>query len=517
MQLLPLAAAAFPGGALTAERFEVRLAFERFVAELSGRFINAPADRYEDGIREALGQVCTHLALDRCSLFLMGPDGSAIDTVSVTPPGAGTVLPPPEAVLTPSLIERLRAGSPVSTPGANGSGEYDVLLLPLQVDGSIAAVLGVDAPRTDQAPPLEARGELTAIAGVFSRILERQQREERLQGAADEAQRLKDRIELENAQLRKAIQERVGITRLVGESPAFRRAMEQAEEASAHDAPVLLVGESGTGKTLLAAHMHELGARRSRAMVRVNCAAIPATLIETDLFGRERGAFTGALTRQVGRFQLADRSTIFLSEIGDLSLEMQAKLLRALDERRIERLGSRQPIPIDTRIIAATRRDLQLGVSDGTFLADLYERLHAHPIHVPPLRERIDDIPRLVWRFVEEFSTSFGKCIDAIDRGNLASLREYAWPGNVRELRNTVERAMIAATGRRLNIPVPQSSVPARRGPKLIDVEKDHIRAVLESTSWRIRGQGGAADRLGLKPTTLETRMAKLGLRRPRH
>jgi transcriptional regulator with GAF, ATPase, and Fis domain len=252
-------------------------------------------------------------------------------------------------------------------------------------------------------------------------------------------------------------------------------------------------------------------------MVRVNCGAIPATLMDSELFGREKGTFTGALTRQVGRFQLAHRSTIFLNEIGDLSLDMQAKLMRVLDERRIDRLGGPQPIPVDTRILAATRRNLQQRVAEGTFRADLYERLAVFTIHVPPLRERVDDIPRLVWRFVEEFSTSFGKCIDAIDRGSLAGLQEYPWPGNVRELRNTIERAMIAATGRRLTIPVPQLSAPTRRGPKLIDVEKDHIRAVLESTAWRIRGQGGAADRLGLKPTTLETRMAKLGLRRPTH
>ena len=247
-------------------------------------------------------------------------------------------------------------------------------------------------------------------------------------------------------------------------------------------------------------------------------AAIPATLIESELFGREKGAYTGALARQVGRFELAHRSTIFLDEIGDLPPDVQVKLLRVLEERQIERLGSPRPITVDTRIIAATHRNLEQRISEGTFREDLYYRLNVFPIHVPPLRERVEDIPLLVWRFVEEFSKAFGKRIDSIDKDNLAALQQYPWPGNIRELRNVVERAMIVATQQRLTIPVPQASAAAvRRSARLVDVEKEHIRAVLESTAWRIRGVGGAAERLGLKPTTLETRMAKLGIIRPGH
>jgi formate hydrogenlyase transcriptional activator len=253
-------------------------------------------------------------------------------------------------------------------------------------------------------------------------------------------------------------------------------------------------------------------------MVQVNCAAIPATLIESELFGREKGAYTGALARQVGRFEFADRSTIFLDEIGDLPPDVQVKLLRVLEERLIERLGSPRPIPIDTRIIAATHRNLEQRIAEGAFREDLYYRLNVFPIHVPPLRERVEDIPLLVWRYVEEFSKAFGKHIDSIDRDSLAALQHYAWPGNIRELRNVVERALITASSRRLTITLPQASAAAtRRSPKLVDVEKEHIRAVLEGTGWRIRGAGGAADRLGLKPTTLETRIAKLGLKRPGH
>jgi transcriptional regulator with GAF, ATPase, and Fis domain len=251
-------------------------------------------------------------------------------------------------------------------------------------------------------------------------------------------------------------------------------------------------------------------------MVRVNCAAIPATLIESELFGREKGAYTGALARQIGRFEMADQSTIFLDEIGDLPLEIQVKLLRVLEEKQIERLGSPKPIRVDTRIIAATHRDLEQRIAEGTFREDLYYRLCVFPIHVPPLRERMADIPRLVWQFVEEFAIAFGKRIDSIGKDDMAALQQYPWPGNIRELRNVVERAMIVGTGPRLTFSVPATSTAStRRSPKLADVEREHIRSVLEITRWRIRGTGGAAETLGLQPTTLETRMAKLGLKRP--
>jgi transcriptional regulator with GAF, ATPase, and Fis domain len=290
----------------------------------------------------------------------------------------------------------------------------------------------------------------------------------------------------------------------------------QVEQVAATDSTVLLMGETGTGKELLASRFHELSARRGRPMVRVNCAAIPATLIESELFGRERGAFTGALSREVGRFELADKSTIFLDEIGDVPSELQVKLLRVLEERQIERLGSPRSIKVDTRVIAATHRDLEQRVGDGSFREDLFYRLNVFPIVVPPLRERVEDIPLLVWRFVGEFSRSMGKRIDAIPRENIEQLQRYPWPGNIRELRNIVERSMIVARGPRLTITLPATPKVAGKMVRLLDVETEHIRAVLESTGWRIRGAGGAAERLGLRPTTLETRMAKLGLKRPK-
>jgi transcriptional regulator with GAF, ATPase, and Fis domain len=304
---------------------------------------------------------------------------------------------------------------------------------------------------------------------------------------------------------------------IIGRSPAIRRVLDQVEQVAATNSTVLLLGETGTGKELLASHLHALSARRGRAMVRVNCSAIPSTLMESELFGREKGAFTGALARQIGRFELADHSTIFLDEIGDLPAEVQVKLLRVLEERQIERLGSPKGINVDVRIIAATHRNLEQRVLEDAFRADLFYRLNVFPIQIPALRERVEDIPLLTWRFVEEFSSSFGKRIDSISRETMAALQRYSWPGNIRELRNVVERAMIVATGSQLTIPLPAQTGPAaRRSLTLVDVEREHVRSVVEGCGWRIRGTGGAAELLGLRPTTLETRMAKLGLSRPK-
>src|SRR5688572_25322260 len=218
---------------------------------------------------------------------------------------------------------------------------------------------------------------------------------------------------------------------LIGRSRALRQVIEQLNLVAATDSTVLLLGETGVGKELLATHLHEMSVRRNHQMVRVNCSAIPSTLIESELFGREKGAFTGSLSRQIGRFELANHSTIFLDEIGDLPPEVQVKLLRVLEERTIERLGSPRPIEVDTRIIAATHRDLEQRIAEGSFREDLYYRLNVFPIRVPSLRERPEDIPLLLWRFVEEFSKSFGKRIDSIDKSTLAGLQQYAWPGNI--------------------------------------------------------------------------------------
>jgi formate hydrogenlyase transcriptional activator len=314
-----------------------------------------------------------------------------------------------------------------------------------------------------------------------------------------------------------ASEERLGNGMIIGRSKAMQRVLEQARQVASTDSTVLLVGETGTGKEVVATYIHELSTRRAKAMVRVNCAAIPNTLIESELFGREKGAFTGAVARQIGRFELAERSTIFLDEIGDLPADIQVKLLRVLEERQIERLGSPRSIPVDVRIITATHRNLEKRIEENAFREDLFYRLNVFPIQVPPLRDRAEDIPYLLFHFVAQYSKAFDKRVESIPEENLTALQRYAWPGNIRELRNVVERGMIVAKGPELVLTLPVSpAAAARTSLRLDDVEREHIRRILERSRWRIRGAGGAADQLGLRPTTLETRMAKLGLVRPR-
>jgi formate hydrogenlyase transcriptional activator len=523
------ASAPAPDQATDRAALEEALAFERAIAALSGYFIDVAADRIDEAIQQGLSQACGLVQLDRASVIRLGPEGVLRSRVAWS---VAQVDPVDTKVVVrdrfPWTFDQLLSGDVVSfasldeVPDAVDRSSYaaagvqSAMALPLLVDGLVTAFIGFGAVQAPRSWSPELVDRLNLIAGVFAQVVGRQQRDEALQAAIEESQRLKNQLHVENVFLRTEARDRLAPAEIVGRSAALRQVLSQAEQVASTDSTVLLLGETGTGKELFASHIHTLGARRGRPMVRVNCAAIPATLIESELFGREKGAFTGALARQVGRFELADHSTIFLDEIGDLPVDVQVKLLRVLEERKFERLGSPRPISVDTRIIAATHRNLEQRVAEGAFREDLYYRLNVFPIQVPPLRDRAEDIPLLVQRLVDEFSRTFGKRIESIERDTMAALQRYAWPGNIRELRNVVERAMIVTTSRRLVIPLPESTSSAvARGPKLVDVEREHILAVLESSSWRIRGSGGAAARLGMKPTTLETRMAKLGLKRP--
>lgn len=366
---------------------------------------------------------------------------------------------------------------------------------------------------------LNGTGKPVQMMGAGVDITERKQIENGLRQAMEEIRTLKDRFQQENVYLRREMEGHHGLSRIVSSSAVMQCTLRQVEQVAPTPASVLITGETGTGKELLATAIHELSTRRDRTMIRVNCAAIPHALIESELFGREKGAYTGAIARQVGRFELANGSTLFLDEIGELPLEAQAKLLRVLQEKEIERLGNPRPIKVDVRVIAATNRELIREVAAKRFREDLFYRLNVFPIHLPPLRERREDLPQLVESFVHEFAETMGKPIDTIAKVSLKALLDYSWPGNIRELRNVIERAVILAQSPSLKIELPsalQASAPSQ-DPSLAvltDVERDHIVRVLESTGWRIRGPSGAAQILGLKPTTLESRMAKLGIRR---
>jgi transcriptional regulator with GAF, ATPase, and Fis domain len=285
------------------------------------------------------------------------------------------------------------------------------------------------------------------------------------------------------------------------------------EQVAPAECAVLITGETGTGKELVAQEIHRLSRRKDRLMVLVNCAALPSALVESELFGRERGAYTGALTSQVVRFEVADSSTIFLDEVGELSTEVQAKLLRVLQEGEFQRLGSPKTHKVNVRLIAATNRDLAEEVRKGKFREDLYYRLRVFPIEMPPLRERIEDIPTLTFAFMEEFSTRMGKRLTKVPRKAMEALQKHAWPGNIRELRNVVEHSVILSSGDTLKLSFLGDS-PIRETPAvtLVQVERDHIVKTLQATRWRIKGPHGAAKRLDVQPSTLYSRMQRLGI-----
>ncbi|MFO7684827.1 MAG: sigma 54-interacting transcriptional regulator [Desulfobacterales bacterium] len=354
------------------------------------------------------------------------------------------------------------------------------------------------------------------LMGVSIDITVRKEMEGRLREQLKEIERLKLQLEQENIYLREEITLQHGHDEIVGRSAAMKQVLAQVEQVAGTEASVLLQGETGTGKELLARTIHGLSGRRERPLITINCAALPPTLIESELFGREKGAYTGAMTRMAGRFEIADRSTLFLDEIGELSLDLQAKLLRVLEEGRFERLGSTKPFQVNVRVIAATNRNLVEEVSAGRFRRDVYYRLNVFPILIPPLRERREDIPSLVWAFVKQLEKKMGKRIDHIPRKDMEAMQRYPWPGNARQLRNIVEHAMITGTGETLRLCPPQSEsegIPTHG--TLEDVERRHILGILEKTGWRLTGKGGAADILGLKRTTLYSKMKKLGIKRP--
>jgi len=340
--------------------------------------------------------------------------------------------------------------------------------------------------------------------------------EELVEKRTAEVVKLKDQIEQENIYLRKEIEVKHKHEEIIGNSEPVRDMLSSVEQVARTGSTVLILGETGTGKELLARAIHNLSPRKDRQMVTLNCAALPATLLESELFGREKGAYTGAMTRQIGRFEIADGSTLFLDEIAEMALEVQAKLLRVLQEGQFERLGSPETIRVDVRIIASTNRDLARSVAEGRFREDLYYRLNVFSITVPPLRDRIEDILLLVWAFIKEFEKPMGKAIEKIPQKTMDALQRYPWPGNIRELKNVIENAMIISNDRILKLkPLADLSPILQRDLKLEAVERNHIIDVLNKTSWRVSGQKGAAELLGLKPTTLEYRIKKLGITRP--
>jgi formate hydrogenlyase transcriptional activator len=362
----------------------------------------------------------------------------------------------------------------------------------------------------------DASGRTLKTFGVVRDITERREREEALKQSHAEIARLRDRLQAESDYLKAEIRTVQPSGEVTGQSAAIQKVLRLVQQVASTDSSVLIRGETGSGKELVAQAIHRQSSRRGHLMVKVNCAALPSGLIESELFGREKGAFTGAMTRQVGRFEVADGSTLFLDEVGELSLEVQAKLLRVLETGEFERLGSPKTIKVDVRLIAATNRELLEEIKKGRFREDLYYRLNVFPIRVPPLRERPEDIPVLVWAFLEEFSSRMGKKITQVPRRTMEALQRHSWPGNVRELRNVIEHGAILTGGDTLRVPLLEDAAPVGAAqPTLADSERELICRALEGTHWHVKGPSGAAAALGLNPSTLYSRMKKLGIRPP--
>jgi formate hydrogenlyase transcriptional activator len=509
----------------------VEVAFERMLADLSARLANVPADRVEAEIRVAQVTLRQFLGFDRTTFAEFQDDGSLVVVSSTAVEGVEATPLGPLPTRLAWFIDKLRAGETFMVrdpaedlpPEAVGEIEYfqrtglhSHLSIPLRVGGRIVGAIAFASFKETRTWPEDLIARIRLVGEVFAHAVARKREQEKLLAAMAEVEILKDRLERDNIYLRQAAQ----ISRphgLTSHSPGFRSIIEEIAQVAQTSSTVLLQGETGSGKEVLAQAIHDAGARNSRPMIKVNCAALPASLIESELFGREKGAFTGALARQPGRFEIADGSTIFLDEVGELPLELQPKLLRVLQEGEFERLGGSKTIKVDARVIAATNRPLEQAVREGRFREDLFYRLDVFPIEVPPLRDRREDIPLLSWTFVKEFSNSMGKPIDEIADESMAALQAYHWPGNIRELRNVIERAMILNHSPRLCIKLAHTalrpiSVTAVAG-SLDEAERVIILRAVQQCNWRIRGSNGAAALLHIKPTTLESRIKKLGLK----
>jgi formate hydrogenlyase transcriptional activator len=513
---------------------EERLRFETLLAETSSRFVNLPSDQIDGEIEGAQRRICELLDLDRSSLWQVSEkEPERLLLTHIYQPQGNP--PTPEQVNAgewfPWTMKKVLAGETIIfTKMSDLPSEADRdreshglfrtkshVLVPLSVGGGPPfGLLTFAVMREERDWPETVVKGLRLIAQVFANALARKRADEQLKNYVGEIEELKKRLERDNIYLREEVELLAEHTEIVGQSLSMKKVLSQAEQVARTDSTILILGETGTGKELLARAIHKMSARKDRPLITVNCASLAPTLIESELFGRERGAYTGAMTKMIGRFEIADGSTLFLDEVGEIPLELQSKLLRVLEEGNFERLGSTKTLHVNVRIIAATNRDIEHEVKDGKFRKDLFYRLNVFPIMIPPLRERPEDIPLMVWAFVREFQKRMAKEIEAFSKKSMEALQSYSWPGNVRELRNVIEHAMILSKDKTLVVHAPRiSSSEASAPPNFEEMERRHIVSVLEKVGWRIAGQGGASEVLGLTRSTMYSKMKKLHIHRP--
>jgi formate hydrogenlyase transcriptional activator len=515
---------------------------ERLLFGILARFMNSPAEEAERETEDALKRICQALGVEQAALWrnsAQHPEQPAtflltqhcvLPSLSEADPGAGNPTIPLGAQskacrhwITPAVkrgetvffsrIEDLPVEAAHDKAELSWLGIRSGVFIPICVAGEVLGAVSFGMITEDTLWPEQLVRPLEYVAAVFAQAIARQRSDEALTRAYAEIKELTDRLGTEANHLTAETKISYAQGGIIGRSQQIRQVLHKVEQVAPANCPVLISGETGTGKELIAGQIHRLSARKERPMVLVNCAALPTALVESELFGRERGAYTGALTSQVGRFEVANASTVFLDEVGELPIEVQAKLLRVLQQGEFQRLGSPKTHQVDVRVIAATNRDLAEAVRKGRFREDLYYRLKVFPIDIPPLRKRVEDIPLLVFAFMEEFAKRMGKKITKIPRKAMELLQAHSWPGNIRELRNVIEHSVILTAGDTLKLTILSEPLMRKAQPTTLEeVEREHILKTLESTSWRIKGPHGAAARLGLEPSTLYSRMQKLGI-----
>ena len=525
-----------------AERIEELLQFEHLLSEISATYINLPRDQLEKVIKNDLGRLGQLLGADRCLLYSLDKNGKKFSFTS-----AFAWWPKEDEADIEQInewrdrdphffdkfnyyFERWLKGEIVSftrldeLPDEAASikeiyhrfGTKSAISIPVSVAGSTVGALVISTIRRHRSWPEDLVARLRLFGEVFANALMRKRNEEEIQQALSEIKKLKEQIEADYIYLREEIKQEHDFGEIVGKSNALKMILLKVKQVAPTDATVLILGETGTGKGLIARAVHNVSKRKDRPLMQVNCAALSASLIESELFGHEKGAFTGAAARRAGRFESAHGTTLFLDEIGDLPLELQPKLLRVLQDGEFERVGGSNTIKTNVRVIAATNRDLEKEVEAGRFRRDLWYRLNTFPIVVPPLRDRLEDIPLFVSWFVKRYGKWIGKHFDMVPHKTIKALQSYSWPGNIRELENLIERAVITNPEGTLFIELPVGHDEVKtKGKSLEEIERDHIVRVLEDTGWVIEGPDGAARTLGLKPSTLRFRAKKLNIRRP--
>jgi len=516
-----------------------RLKFQEFITRISSRLLLAQADDVEDVLVQCLKDICNHLKADRITIGWMNWDKGFVESIyhwyetgdrpwkSLSLgdyPFVSKELMSGRVVIVDS-IDALAKESEIDARNLAELGLKSLAAMPLLVNGQQLGVCAIGDIHHERRWNKYNTTDLRTLADLIANVVYRIDANSELSRALVEVQSMKDRLEAENVYLREEVTKNNGFDELIGHSDALRRCLHQVQQVAATSTAVLVQGETGTGKELIVRAIHQIGDRSDRPLVKVNCAALPGALIESELFGHEKGAFTGATSRKRGRFDLADGGTMFLDEIGDFPYELQGKLLRVLQEGEFQRVGGTETLKVDVRLIAATNRNLQIAVDRGEFRADLYYRISVYPINLPSLRDREGDVRLLAEHFVHKHAAGLGKQITAISASMMEQLEAYSWPGNVRELESVIQRTLVSANG-----PVLQLMDVLGAGPEsfsrdsadsglhsvnLLDVEKAHIERVLDQAGWVVAGGTGAAVKLGVPASTLRSKMKKLGVRRP--